>query len=51
MEYIKHSSAVMNEVLSVISKLKKPSTGFEKIVFKFSKLKEKLGETVLDQFV
>ena len=31
MNYIKHSSVVTSEALSLISKLKKPDTGFEKI--------------------
>ena len=48
---IKQSSEVTNEALSVISKLKKPATGFEKVEFSFRKLDEKLSETVFDQFL
>ena len=48
---IKHSSVVTSEALSVISKLKKPATGFECIEFGFFKLDEKLSETVLEQFI
>ena len=51
MEKIKHSSVVTSEALSVISKLYKPDTGFEKIEFWFGKLNEKVSETVVDQFV
>ena len=51
MEYIKHSSVVTSETLSVISKLKKPDTGFEAIYLGFDKLDKKISETVLDQFV
>ena len=51
MSAIKHSSVVTSEALSVISKLNKPVTGFEKIELRFSKLDEKLSDTVLDQFV
>ena len=50
MDDIKHSSLVMSEALSMFSKLKKPDTGFEKIVLGFSRLDEKVSETVLDQF-
>ena len=35
MEKIKHSSVVMSETLSVISKLYKPETGFEMLKFQF----------------
>ena len=35
MEYIKHSSAVTSEALSIISKLKKPDTGFETVKLEF----------------
>ena len=51
MSDIKHSSVVTSEALSVISKLNKPDTGFEKIELGFSKLEQKVSETVLDQFV
>ena len=51
MSDIKHSSVVMSEALSLLSKLKKPDTGFERIGLLFSKLDEKVSETVLDQFV
>ena len=48
---IKHSSTVTSEAFSVISKLKKPDTGFEGITLVFYKLDKKLSETVFDQFV
>ena len=51
MNGINHSSVVTSEALSVISKLNKPVTGFEKLTLGFAKLDEKLSETVLDQFV
>ena len=51
MREIKHSSEVTSEALYVISKLEKPDTGFEKISFSFSKLDDKVSETVLNQFV
>ena len=47
---IKHSSAVTSEALSVISKLNKPDTGFEKVDLVFVKLDEKISDTVVDQF-
>ena len=47
---IKHSSIVSSESLSVISKLNKPDTGFEKLEFWFHKLDEKVSETVMNQF-
>ena len=46
-----HSSVVTSEALSVLSKLKKPDTGFEKVVLIFEKLDAKVKETVVDQFV
>ena len=51
MESVKHAAMVTSEALSVISKLKKPDTGLEKLGFEFLKLDEKLSDTVLDQFV
>ena len=50
MTEIKHSSMVTSEALSVISKLKKPDSGFESIYMTFFKLEDKVSETVLDQF-
>lgn len=51
MNNINHPAIVTSEALSVISKLNKPDTGFEKLTLGFVKLDEKLSETVLDQFV
>ena len=48
---IKHSSAVTSESLYIISKLNKPDTGFALLEFSFSKLDEKVSETVVDQLV
>ena len=45
---IKHSSEVTSEALSVISKLNKPETGFERINLLFVKLDEKISDTVVD---
>ena len=51
MTHINHSSVVTSEALSVVSKLKKPETGFEKVELRFKKMDEKIKETVVDQFV
>ena len=48
---IRHSSVVTSECLSVISKLRKPDSGFEKLELEFIKLDEPVSETVLNQFV
>ena len=50
MASIKHSSTVTSESLSVISKLRKPETGFEQVDLNFHKLDERISETVIDQF-
>ena len=42
---------VTSESLSVICKLNKPDTGFEEVAFSFSRLDEKVSETVLNQFL
>ena len=48
---IKHSSAVTNEVLSVLATLNKPSTGFDKLELeRWETLDSKLSTTVVDQF-
>ena len=45
-----HPTAVTNEAFSVLSKLNKPTTGFEKLEVQFNKLEEKMSSTVVDQF-
>ena len=39
---------VTSEALSVLSKVNKPDTGFEKLHLSFCKLDEKIKETVID---
>ena len=51
MESIHHPTAVTNEALALISTLKKPEHGFEKLALNFNELEEKVSPTVLDQFV
>lgn len=51
MDKIKHSSEVTSQALSVIERLYKPDTGFEKILFSFHKLDERVSDTVVDQFL
>ena len=48
---IKHSSVVTSEALSVLSKLKTPDTGIERMELSFYKLDETVKETVVDQFM
>ena len=45
---IKHSSEVTSEALSVFTGLKKPNTGFEKILLGFCSLENQVSETVAD---
>ena len=46
----KHMTAVTNGLLTVLSNLNKPSSGFESLDLHFEFLRETLSKTVLDQF-
>lgn len=48
MQAINHSSVVTSESLSVISKLRKPDRGFEKIELWLQKLDESVSDTVVN---
>ena len=46
-----HSSTVTDESLALISKLRKPVTGFSNLTLSFEELEHELSETVVDQLV